>query len=208
MTASVQSVEQIINIALDIIGYPRRVGDIFEGTRASKVALDTYAETRDEVLRMRDWGFANRSMTLSVLKSAPANGYSSGTPWSTAYPPIPYLFEYTYPADAIRILYIYSGQMALPNNDPLPVQYKIANDPAESPPARVILTNQANAVAVYTGQITDMTTWEPLFVDTLTQTLAKKFASLGKTQNLVELAQAMGKDAAESEQAAEMQDET
>src|SRR6202034_2459124 len=204
MTASVQSVEAVCNIALQLIGYPQRLRDIFEGSKASKIALDLYAETRDETLRERNWGFANRAVTLPLLKSAPSSGYSSSAPWANTYPPIPWAYEYAYPADCIRLLYVYSGQTAFPNNDPLPVQYKTANDNAYSPPQRVILSNQANAVGVYTGQVTDMTTWEPLFTRTMTHALAQRFAAaLAQGQALIELrkqeAQSEMESAAESE---------
>lgn len=187
MTASLQSVEDVVNAALDVIGYDRRVGDIFEGTRASKVALDLYGETRDALLRKMRPGFANRDVTLTALKTAPAGGYSVGTPWTNAYPPPSWQYEYPYPSDCLEVLYLQSTQNPIPNNNPLPQRFKIYNDQAENPVVRTILSNLSPAVLIYTGQVTDMTTWDASFVDLMVAALAKKFTvALVKNQQLVE----------------------
>lgn len=194
MTSSVNSPEDVVNIALGLIGFDRRVGDIYEGTKASKIALDLYSQTRDEILRRKDWGFANRNLTLNLLKSAPPGGYGM-TPWSNTYPLLPWAYEYTYPSDCIRLLYVQQTPAVMPVLDPLPFTYKIANDNSFSPPQRVILAQAPNLIAVYTGQITDMTTWEPLFVDTLAAALAKKFTvALNKNQQIVEMLKAQTQD--------------
>lgn len=187
MTASLQSVEDVVNAALDVIGYERRVGDIFEGTRASKVALDLYGETRDALLRKMKPGFANRDVTLNALKTAPAGGYSAGTPWTNAYPPPPWQFQYPYPSDCLEVLYLQSTQNPIPNNNPLPQRFRVYNDQAVSPAVRTILANVGPAILIYTGQVTDMTTWDPSFVDLMVASLSKKFTmALVKNQQLIE----------------------
>ena len=174
MASSVTSPEDIVNMAIGKLGYPRRIGNLFEGSPASKLALDLYSQSRDEALRMKDWGFAKRTVTLTQLKSAPTGGYGT-TPWSSTYPILPWQFEYSYPSDCIRVLYVQSTPAALPNLDPLPLHFDVGNDNAYSPPQRVILANAPNLVLTYTAQITDMTTWDTLFVNVLVDKLAKAF---------------------------------
>jgi len=196
MTSSVQSVENICNQALGKIGFKRRIGDIYEGSAHAKLCLDFYAQTRDELLRSNDWGFAERVISATLLKQAPLNGYSPANPWTNAYPPPPWYYEYSYPNDCIKLRSIKSSQIFLPNFTPVPNIFDIYNDDSLTVPAKTIVTNMSNAILVYTGQITDMTTWEPLFAQTLIDTLAQKLAPA-----LAKLDQ--GGDAAEKE---EMQD--
>jgi hypothetical protein len=49
------TVENICNQALDVIGYARHIGNIYEGSKAARVALDLYVQTRDEVLASQPW---------------------------------------------------------------------------------------------------------------------------------------------------------
>jgi hypothetical protein len=60
------------------------------------------------------------------------------------------------------------------------VLFTVANDPSvpnsNSQASEVILTYVPAAIAVYTGRVIDVTTWEPMFVDVVTQTLSKKAA--------------------------------
>jgi hypothetical protein len=187
MTASFQSVEDICNAALDIIGYDRRIGDMYEGTRASKVALDLYAQTRDELLRKQKPGFASRSVQLTLQKSAPVGGYGAAS-WNPATnPPPPWQYQYAYPTDCLEFLYCQPTPATIPVLNPLSLRFRIYNDQVSVPPARVILATQTPLIGVYVGQVTDMTTWDSLFVKTVVSSLAKKFAmALVKNQQLIE----------------------
>ena len=64
--------EDLINNALARIGYKLRIGSIYEGSAAAKKALDVYGQARDGLLRQNDWGFAERNIAMTLLKSAPA----------------------------------------------------------------------------------------------------------------------------------------
>ena len=170
--------EDIVNQALDSIGYPRSIGDIAEGTRAARVAQRAYSETRDEMLRIKDWPFARRSLTLNLLKQAGNPPYNGGV-WTSAFPPPPFAFEYLYPLDCLYLRYVRPSPTASPVLDPLPVLFTVANDSSvinnDGQATKVILTNQDAAIGVYTGQILDINTWEPLFVMAVVEGLAKKF---------------------------------
>ena len=54
--------------------------------------------------------------------------------------------------------------------------FSVDNDYSLSPPAKVVLCNIANAVLVYTGQITDPTTWEADFVEAFAAALGRRLA--------------------------------
>jgi hypothetical protein len=176
MVVWAQSHEQLVNAALARIGHGERVGSLFEGSRAAKIALDVYGQVRDAVLKDRDWDFAERTTALTLLKSAPVGGYIPPTAWSSAYPPLPWAFEYAYPADCLKIRIVKQTPLFLINYDPVPNIWNDANDNSLTPPARVILTNLANAVLVYTGQITDPTTWSAEFVEHFTAALGRRLA--------------------------------
>jgi hypothetical protein len=61
MTVSVQRPEDAVNAALAAIGYTLRVNSLVDGTRAANLALQIYGQTRDELMRQSDWGFAERT---------------------------------------------------------------------------------------------------------------------------------------------------
>lgn len=176
MPASVSSPADVVNLALRRIGYKGSVGNLYDGSEAAKDALDIYGQTRDQLLRQGDWGFAERNITLTLLKSAPVGGYIPPTVWSTAYPPLPWLFEYSRPTDCLKIRSVKSVPLFVPNFDPQPQLYTEANDNALAPPAQVILCNIAAAVLTYTGQVTDPTNWEPDFVEAFAAALARRLA--------------------------------
>lgn len=173
MAASLNSVEDVVNAALVRIGFRDRIGSIWEGSEASKAAIDIYAQTRDAVLRSQAWGFAERDLALTLLKTAPPGGYGI-TAWSSAYPILPFIYEYSYPSDCLDVRSLRSTPPFMPVFDPVPNTFRIANDNSLAPPARVILTNLKSAICVYTAQVTDMTTWEPMFGESLIAALAER----------------------------------
>jgi hypothetical protein len=173
MAIGPRSPTQIVNQALARIGVDNRIGDILEGTETAQVALDLYGQARDALLREAAPGFSERSVALTLLKSAPDGGYFPPLSWSNVYPPPPWRYEYEYPADCIAIRAIKYPPQFLTNIDPQPSVFRVINDNGYSTPVKAIVCNVPNAVLVYTAQIVDMTTWEPLFVDALVAKLAE-----------------------------------
>src|ERR1700761_2902088 len=176
--------EDVINAALARIGYKLRIGSIYEGSMAAKKALDIYGQTRDELLRQDDWGFAERNVTMTLLKSAPSlpgggYGYIPPVTWNaTSYPPLPYYFQYAYPSDCLKVRAIKSPNtlIVLPNMDPRPRLWKVFNDNTYNPAQKCIASYVANGELVYTGQVTDPTTWESDFVELMIDRLAQLLA--------------------------------
>jgi hypothetical protein len=171
---SVSSVEEVCNLALDRIGYLEAIGDIYEGTLAARVALRTYAQTRDELLRLLRPPFSRRNTTLSLLKTAPAGGYSLN-PWTSAYPPPPWIYEYGYPADCLDLHAVRETPVVIPSFLPTAKLFTIANDASFVPAVKVVLTNVPAAIAVYTAQVVDMSTWEATFVEAMVAALGRRF---------------------------------
>lgn len=202
MALVLTSPADIVNAALVRIGYKDLVGELYEGSEAAQMALAIYGQTRDEMLRAGDWGFAERNVALTLLKQAPPGGYLS--PWTNAYPPLPWLYEYAYNSDMLKVRTVKPTTIFVPNFDPQPFIFSIENDTSFSPARKVILCNVQNAICVYTGQITDPTTWEPDFAEALIEALGQRLApSLTQSLDAAKLEGAeaqMGRQTAEQEQ--------
>lgn len=179
MTLAISSPEDLVNVALGRIGFKASISNIFEGSLAANLALNIYAQTRDELLRQSDWGFAERNLIMSLLKQAPAGGYIPGvTTWDPAlYPPVPWLFEYSYPNDCLKVRALKNVPLFIPNFDPQPYVFRIVNDNAFTPPQKVILCNvPPDAALVYTAQVTNPLTWEADFTEALAAAVARRLA--------------------------------
>jgi len=173
------AVEDLCNQVLVELGYPKRIGDIFEGAKASRVALEVFGQTRDELIDSDDWPFARRTVAMALLKGPPpAGGYNPATPWTTAYPKPGWLYEYTYPADCLEFNAVIAPPQAMFDLDPQPAVWRVDNDNAFDQPQKVLLTNVKNAMGVYTAQVVDISTWEPGFISILIKKLKAKFAFL------------------------------
>jgi hypothetical protein len=183
MPASLQSPADIVNAALAQIGYKDRVATLFEGSRAAKNALDIYGQTRDEMLRLGEWPFAQRDVAGTLIKSAPAGGYVPPTVWSNTYPPLPWLYEYGYNSDFIKVRAVKPAPILIPNYSPQPHLFTVANDGNQ----RVVLSNVANAVITYTGQVTNPVDMPPDFLEAFIAALGRRLAPLLSTMDAVKL---------------------
>jgi hypothetical protein len=156
------TVESICNQALDVIGYGRHIGNIYDGSKAARVALDLYGQTRDEVLASQPWYFARSELTLITTGAAALN------PWQ---------FEFTYPANVIRLWFV---KPAAAPADPAPIRWLESYDTRLGGTKRSILTTFSPAIGVFTQRITDPGSFPPEFTFTLIVALSKKMrAPLG-----------------------------
>ncbi len=180
------SVTELANQALRRIGYKTEIGYIFEGSEASRAALTLYGQTRDDILRSKDWPFARRSVALALLKTAPVGGYGL-TPWTNASPPAPWIYEYAYPTDCVEMRSVRPTPTIIVEMDPQPNVFVEGSDTSVTP-SKVVLTNLANALAVYTGRITDMTQWEPMFTEAFVDAFGRRLAAaLGASADAVKM---------------------
>lgn len=178
-------VVDILNQGLRAGGVSLRISDIYEGSEAAKVALEIYGQARDELIVAKEWSFSRRTVALTKLKGPPPpGGYNPTQPWNTTYPNPPFLYSYGYPADCLDLRSIIQAPYLLPDLDPVPAVFRVDNDAlpnvangtASGPPAKVILCNLPNAVAVYRAQVTDPDEWDPGFTSALVASLGRKFA--------------------------------
>lgn len=167
------TIEGICNQALDVIGYPRHIGNIYEGTKAARLALDLWRQTRDALLSSTKPDWAKLDAPLTVLKSAPniVNGTAdyTGIPWTSTYPPIPWLYEYAYPADCLNPLQIKTTPQFLPIWRP---RYQMQRTNFSM---RSILSDAPNAILIYIARVLDPNDWQEEFQELMVMTLAKKF---------------------------------
>jgi hypothetical protein len=163
--------EGLCNMALRRIGYGTPIGYLLEGSPAARAAVEVYGQTRDDLLRGSDWDFARQAAGLALLKTAPVGGYGYLNPWTNAYPPPPYRYEYAYPTNALLVRSVRPTPILMPEFDPQPNVFVVADDSSVTP-SKVILTNLVNAQAVYTGQIIDPTQWNASFVEAMVDSLA------------------------------------
>lgn len=174
MVASLSNPADIVNASLVRIGWKSLVGNLYDGSAAARAALATYGQTRDDLLRSSDWGFAERNAALVVIKIAPTN-YIPPNSWDDSYPPVPWRFEYAYPADCLQVRSLRPRPLFVgPNFDPTPIEFKINNDRSEE--ARTILTDLQDALVVYTGRILDPSTFSVDFTEVLIEKLGANLA--------------------------------
>lgn len=205
MAASLSSPADIVNASLTRIGWKQSVGNLYDGSAASQLALQVYGQTRDEMLRDMDPDFAEGNVALSLLKSAPPGGYIPGvTPWNPAlYPPVGWLYEYAYVADCLKVRAVKPTPLFFPNMDPQPNTFSISNDNSYVPAQRVILCNVADALLVYTRRVTDPATMDVGFLEAFIEALGERLAPalVGLDAAKLEGAEAQGGAAmAEAEQ--------
>lgn len=203
MAAVITSATDMVNLSLARIGKKEFIGTLFEGSEAARVALRIYGETRDEILRSFDWGFAERNINLTLLKSAPIGGYFPPNAWNPVVnPPPPWAFEYAYNSDVLKVRSVKPVPLYVQNFDPQPNVFAVENDNNYTPAQKVILCNVPNAMLVYTAQITDPTTWESDFIDSFAGKLGLRLAPALAN---MDAAKFEASDAAQSTATAEME---
>lgn len=177
MVASVSNVVDVANLGLVRIGYKKRIGSVYDGSDAAKLILTVYSQTRDALLSDGNWEFAERNISGVLLKQAPVSGYFPPNTWNPAVnPAVPWRFSYAFPSDALKVRTVKPVSLFTPNFDPQPWPYSIDNDNAYTPARRVILSNVPDAVIVYTGQVTDPSTWDVAFVESCATQVARRIA--------------------------------
>lgn len=166
-------IETLVNEALDAIGFKRHIGNIYEGTPAARIALDVFAQTRDEMLQALQPDWSQFDAPLALLKSAPnivrySANYADG--WLPIYPPIPWLYEYQYPDDCIQPLQIKPQVFFAPVWRPRAQTWRLNFDGAQ----RTLLSSTPNAILIYVRRVTDPANWQNDFIGLFIAALAKR----------------------------------
>lgn len=193
----------IANRALSAIGTRSQITSLTENSNEAKSCNLLYDSLRQELLRLAPWNCATNFNNLSVVCAAPGtpeNPAVGTSVWEKGIPPPPWAYEYMYPADCIRPLWIVpqfstgfaSGvpiTTAVTGGAPQfwngpPVRFKVAIDqlgPDGTPAVggtdtRVILTNQEQALLSYIKNVTNPDVWDPQFVQAFVAALAGRLA--------------------------------
>lgn len=199
MTAEVD----ICNRALSAIGTRSQITSLTENSPEAKNCNLLFATIRDELLRMAPWNCATNFNNLALICAAPGtpeNPDQQTTVWEKGIPPPPWSYEYAYPTDCLRPLWIvpqfttgFVGAVPITTaitggaptfwNGP-PVRFKVAIDQIDNAgvpsttghDTRVILTNQENAILCYIKQVTNPDVWDSQLIQATVAALAGRLA--------------------------------
>lgn len=204
----------IANRALGAIGTRTTIASLTENSPEARQCSIFIEPVRDELVRMAPWNFATNYQNLALICATPGtpeNPYPTPTLWNKGIPPPPWAYEYVYPSDCLRPLWIvpqfttgFSAGVPITTaitggapqfwNGP-PVRFKVAVDQIlNGIPAvggadqRVILTNQENAILCYLKRVVDPNVMDDLFVQTWVTALAGRLVyALTGDKNLANL---------------------
>lgn len=126
---------------------------------AAKACNRLYGACVQTVGRQFEWDFARRTIALTVTGNVA---------------PYPWALEYNYPTNGIEVWSLFPSAEADPNN-PLPVNFVVANAIVGGSQARVIHANLANALAAYNNNPTE-TAWDASFREAVVRLLASELA--------------------------------
>lgn len=153
----------IVNQAIQLIGdnQPPVTGNApnFDSSPAGQAAAILYAPAVQTVGRRFGWDFARNLVALA----------RSGNPANVLWP-----FEYLYPDNGVQVWQLVPSEIADPNN-PLPVNWSVANAIVNDVQKKVIQTDLPNAFAVYNNSPNE-NTWDPLFREAVVRHLASELA--------------------------------
>lgn len=142
---------------------------------AAMAAASLYQLQTDAVFRAAHWNSARKQAPLTLLKAA------VGTPENPAgllpTPPIPWLYEYGYPDDCLKVRFVIPSPQLPASTSPLMTNVGVTTQPIvqtglpfvpaidtdqNNNQVRVILTNACMAQAVYTARIDNVDLWDPM----------------------------------------------
>ena len=156
----------VVNYALELIASQTEITSLTDGSAAAKAAQVVYTPVVQLLLREIDPDFAR--FTAALAPSA------AGTPVP------PWAYEYLYPADCLRVRQVRppgsgTGSLADPY-DPQPIRWAVAFDVIAATNTQIILTNQVNALAVYTSSTPTEAQWDSAFAEAVSRRLANPLA--------------------------------
>ena len=168
----------IANQAIQLIGDNQPavtgVAPNFDSSAAGVALSRLYMPCVQTVARQFGWDFARNTVTLATTGN---------------HAPFPWTYEYLYPSNGVEVWQIAPPSLADPNN-PLPINWDVANAVVDNAVVRVIHTNVSAAQAVFNTAPPE-SAWDSLFRETVVRLLASELAMalLGKpetAQGLIE----------------------
>jgi hypothetical protein len=162
---------EIYNMALSNIGISETVASLEEKSKARATCSRFWDIARDTTLADFPWPFATRYATLADLGSPPRN-------WA---------YQYQYPTDCLRALYLTVPGMRVP---PLALQPKFETSYGAG--GQVILADEPAAELAYVVRVTDEGRFPPMFVSALSWKLASLIAMPMSAQRTIAESAAAG----------------
>jgi len=168
----------IANCALSAIGTRSSIASLTEGSTESDVIGQHYAAARDAILTGVHWNFARKQQLMALVLDA-TQGQATPVPWN---------YEYAYPPDCLQGRYILPQLAAssggVPGASPLmavssgPVYFVVSSDvDTQGNDQQVILSNQPQAILVYTKRITNAGLFSSDFVTAFYYYLASRICN-------------------------------
>lgn len=153
---------QIANLALSKVGTDSTIESLTENSAEAKEVNLWFEHTRQQTLASFNWGFARKREALASHGDDPPNEWGS---------------RYVYPSDCITARFIENpaGKTA----DPIPFEVEFSDNGTKS-----ILTDEEEAVLIYTRDATEPTFYTPYFIEVFALLLAAHivFALTGKVR--------------------------
>lgn len=172
----------ICNRALSEMGTQSTIASLEEESPEGVQCALWYNTIRRQLLRAATWGFARRQMSLTLISTINTN---------TPAAPYPFLFKYAYPADCLKLRYLFAPPQINNTNPAEPAvdvgpsgwwtisprrdwRFVINEDVDQETGAltKTILSNVPYAVAAYTMDVTNCDRMDELFQGALTAALA------------------------------------
>lgn len=99
----------ISNRALSALGTRSTISSLSEGSNEANKASLWIDTCRKQVLRMAPWNSTRNFNVMALVCAAPGtpeNPTAGPTQWQKGQPPPPWVYEYAYPSDCLRPVYI------------------------------------------------------------------------------------------------------
>lgn len=150
---AITTAAQLCNVALARVGQRQLLDNLDEKNEAARLCKALYGPARDAVLELFAWPFAMRRAALALL--APG---SERDGWAYAY---------DLPSECLAPREIWAGTRAPARDQRIP--WALEDDATAG---RILLTDQSEAVLLYTRAVETVGLFPPLFVDTVAWKLA------------------------------------
>ncbi len=177
----------ICNRSLLSIGSQSQIASFNEGSAEANACSVLFQPTYESLARSAPWGCLRNQETLTLLAAAqgtPENPDGATLP----LPPVPWLYQYAYPPLCLQLRFLVPSLPAtgssppifsvntgsptwLPSGGQIPYIVAYATD-ASNNPLNIILTNQSQAIAVYTVNQPNPQIWDSLFQQAMVSSLS------------------------------------
>lgn len=142
------TVLDIINRGLQQIGTRTNVTAAELANQSTNEAIQAslvYENLRDDLLRMAPWNFSTKTANLVYITSAPGTPENASAPttlWQPGQPAPPWAYEYQYPVDCLRALWVIpSTQTGFAGGVPITTAVTGGASAWNGPPARFKVQN-------------------------------------------------------------------